>query len=89
MKPTMERAAIIKVRGVIEIAAKDSNWAQNLRADPRKAIQNAGLDLAPEEVAAVEDIILGTTNSSYATPPTDQEDKYPELRKLWHDINSP
>lgn len=86
MKPMLARAAIIKVRGVIEIASRDASFAQSLRSDPRKAIHDAGLDLGPEEVAAVEDIVSGTDNSVYSRPPLDQEDKYPDLRELWNNI---
>lgn len=83
MRPTPSRGAMIKVRGIFEIAGRDKEFSRALANDPRGTISLAGLDFSEQEILAVEDILRGTSNSAYSKPPDGQESKYPELREMW------
>lgn len=76
-------ASITKVRGVLEVATRDQSWASLLANDPEAAIHSAGIDLTAQELAAVKDIVLGTKESRYATPPPGWPDMYPDLQEVW------
>lgn len=86
--PTPTRGTFIKLRGILEIANRNPNWANDLKRDAIGTIQQAGLDLTADELEAVVDIVNNTSRSRYATqiPTTGTGDKFPELRRIWANV---
>ena len=84
--PTPRKGSIIKIRGVLDIANRNPQWALDLEKNPVKTIRDSGLGLSKNEIEAIVDIIKNTSNSFYATPEQGADDKFPELRSIWQSI---
>lgn len=76
-------AAILKVRAVIEAAGSNKRLAQSLRSGGAGTVQTHGFDLSPGELAALDDVLNGTQNSPYSSPPPGWPDMLQDIRKLW------
>ena len=81
--PTPRKGSIIKIRGVLDIANRNPQWALDLEKNPVKTIRDSGLDLSKNEIEAIVDIIKNTSNSFYEQG---ADDKFPELRSIWQSI---
>ncbi|MCW3105159.1 MAG: hypothetical protein JWO09_3599 [Bacteroidetes bacterium] len=72
----IQKAMLMKVSFVFEIARKDKKFAHDLEENPLKTLQESGIDLSANETIAIIDIVNGTSVSTIAP-------KILDLRKGW------
>lgn len=75
----IQKAMLMKVSFVFEVARKDVEFSKDLHENPLKTLQESGIDLSSNETIAVIDIVNDTSVSTLAS-------KLRDARKSWEAI---
>ncbi len=82
--PCVARGSLLKVAEIIRLAKSTDGGSAELSRNPTQFIENLGISVTNDEFEALLDVINGTSNSSYASPPPNAAfDKIASLRARW------
>jgi hypothetical protein len=69
-----------KLQRLFEVARTDASFREKLEKNPRKAIEESGLDLSDAETQATIDIVTGSSESSIAVSLEPQREEWAKIK---------
>lgn len=76
---SLKHGSLMKVHGVILAAGEDADLLASLDDDVEGAVREAGIDLSPGEINALEDVVYGRENALLGT-------ESERMSELWREI---